>query len=209
MKKVGLFLREYESISNNSLLALRKDLFDYLNNYNILVVCIPLSYEMNENEAFSRVEELLKECSGVILPGGSDCFNLDLKIVRYLYEQNIPTLGLCLGMQMMSLAFHGDLKRLNTTIHQSREEYVHEVKIKEGSRLMEILKEPTIMVNSRHIDYITKTNLKVAAVSSDLIIEAVEDKSKKFFIGVQWHPESLSKNIYSKRLFDAFIDALQ
>ena len=46
------------------------------------------------------------------------------------------------------------------------------------------------------------------AYSEDGIIEALEDKTKKFFIGVQWHPESLLSDKYSIRLFDAFVESL-
>lgn len=209
MKKVGIFLRKYESLSHNQLLAIRKDLFTYLRNYNIEIVCIPVLFETDENKEFNRVEELLNECRGVILPGGDSYYPIDLKITKYLYDNDIPTLGICLGMQMMAVTFNGNLEYLNTNNHQSNQEYVHEVKIKEGSKLSEILKENTIMVNSRHIEHITKTDMSITATSNDFVIEAVEDINKKFFIGVQWHPESLDKNIYSKRLFDAFIEALK
>ena len=39
------------------------------------------------------------------------------------------------------------------------------------------------------------------------VIEAIEDKNKKFFIGVQWHPESMySYDILECNLFDYFIE---
>ena len=52
------------------------------------------------------------------------------------------------------------------------------------------------------------TNLDCVAYSEDNILEAIEDKNKKFFLGIQWHPESLLEDIYSKRLFDYFIEKL-
>ncbi len=70
------------------------------------------------------------------------------------------------------------------------------------------MKEEFIQVNSRHERYIPYTNLDISAYSDDGIPEAIENKNKKFFIGVQWHPESLIDDIYSKRLFNAFIDSL-
>lgn len=49
------------------------------------------------------------------------------------------------------------------------------------------------------------TNLSQVAYSEDGIIEAIEDKTKKFFIGVQWHPETLINDKSSNKLFDEFI----
>lgn len=55
---------------------------------------------------------------------------------------------------------------------------------------------------------IPNTDLDIVAYSEDEIIEAIEDKKKKFFIGVQWHPESLTYDEYSNKLFDFFIKKL-
>jgi len=49
---------------------------------------------------------------------------------------------------------------------------------------------------------------KVSAKCNN-IIEAIEKSNKLFNIGIQWHPESLPNDIYSKRLFDYFINTLK
>ncbi len=204
MKRIGIILRDYKSMSSKDLLAIRKDLIEILNSYNVLVYCIPIDFE---NINFKRVEELLEGFDGIILPGGSKDYPIDLKIVKYLYDNDIPTLGICLGMQMMALTFNGNLSI--TKNHQSDNKYVHKVKINKRSRLYSILKEEEIWVNSRHNEYITHTNLSVSAKSlEDGIIEAVEDPRKKFFIGVEWHPESITNDTFSKKLFDTFIKQL-
>lgn len=208
MKRIGIILRDYKSESKNNLYAVRDDLIVYLRKQNIEVICIPVVFENNIYEELERVKRTIAICNGIILPGGANEHEIDLEIVKYLYQNNIPTLGICLGMQLMSLTFEGDIKKLSNNKHQSRAEYVHEVMIKEDSRLAHILKENKILVNSRHSEHITTTNLNIVAIANDLTIEAVEDPNKKFFIGVQWHPESLSNDIYSKRLFDYFIKIL-
>jgi putative glutamine amidotransferase len=205
MKSIGIILRDYQSLSNNSLYGIRTDLIKYLNNYEIDIICLPIIFENND---FSRVEEGIKLCDGIILPGGEKTYDIDLKIARYLYENNIPTLGICLGMQIIAKTFDGNMDYLKDNKHQSNKIYVHQVNIKDNSKLKSILKDNKIMVNSRHNEYIINTNLDIVAISDDYIIEAVEDKSKRFFIGVQWHPESINNDLYSKRLFDAFIDSL-
>lgn len=209
LKRIGIILREFKSISNKDLLAIRKDLITFLRKYSLEVICIPIDFGNNEFDEFERAINLIQKCDGIIIPGGGgEVHDIDLKIVKYLYDSNIPTLGICFGMQTMSLVFEGDLEIVKNKNHQSEEEYVHEIKIKKGSKLYEIIKEPVILVNSRHSERVTTTNLAISAISNDLVIEAVEDSSKTFFIGVEWHPESLSKNIYSKRLFDYFYTVL-
>lgn len=208
MKTIGILLRDYTSLSYNPLLGVRDDLILYLRNYPVRVICIPICFKNNEYDEFERVVEEIKGCQGIILPGGQEHYEIDLKIVKYLYDQNIPTLGLCLGMQIMSLAFDGDIDYLLNNNHQSKEKYVHNVKIKPSSKLYSILETHELLVNSRHYEYITTTNLNISAISDDLVIEAVEDSSKTFFIGVQWHPESLIDDEYTKKLFNSFINIL-
>ena len=50
--------------------------------------------------------------------------------------------------------------------------------------------------------------LVVSATASDGIIEAIEALSKRFVVGVQWHPEGTWGNdVNSKRLFKAFVQS--
>ncbi len=207
MKNIGILLREFTSKSGSPLYGFRNDLMHYLRNYPVEILAIPIDYENEENQEFLFVSSLIKTCDGIILPGGSHIHEIDKRIVLFLYEQNIPVLGLCLGMQMMSVAFNGLLKKLPTDAHQSSLQYVHPVFLEE-SNLSSILNSQRITVNSRHSETVSQTQLDVVAYSLDGIIEAVEAKNKTFFIGVQWHPESLLDDPYSKLLFDAFIESL-
>ena len=51
-------------------------------------------------------------------------------------------------------------------------------------------------------------DLKVTAFAKDGVIEAVESLSRKFLVGVQWHPEDLSlKHKKFLKLFEAFINS--
>jgi putative glutamine amidotransferase len=50
--------------------------------------------------------------------------------------------------------------------------------------------------------------LAVSAVAPDGVIEALEDRSRRFFIGVQWHPEYLyRRHRVHRALFEAFVNA--
>lgn len=53
------------------------------------------------------VDELLSDCDGVIVPGGFGDRGIDGKIAaaKYARENNIPYLGICLGMQIAAIEF--------------------------------------------------------------------------------------------------------
>lgn len=161
---------------------------------------IPVPIISNDYEVCIK---LINKCNGVILQGGDNLNYKILKIINYLYDENIPTLGICLGMQQMGALFNGSLDKIEG--HKSKLNYVHEVNIKKDSLLYKILKRDKIMVNSRHNDYLVNTDLFVSAKSN--VIEAIESKNRDFFLGVQWHPESMIEyDIVSNDLFSYFIE---
>ena len=51
--------------------------------------------------------ELLRDCDGVLVPGGFGSRGVEGKIsaIRYARENNVPFLGICLGMQMAVVEF--------------------------------------------------------------------------------------------------------
>ena len=63
------------------------------------------------------------------------------------------------------------------------------------------------MVNSRHIGYSSDLGiLKAVAYSPNGIDEVVEDSNKKFYVCVQFHPESLyKKDKNMNNIFKEFI----
>lgn len=65
-------------------------------------------------------------------------------------------------------------------------------------------------VNSFHHQAVHQIGhqLKITAISSDHLIEAIESTAHPFVLGVQWHPESMyHTDLFSKKIFDAFIQA--
>lgn len=208
-KTIGIILRENIAGENNDipLYGFRRDLIPYLRKYNINVISIPVMFE-NDNE-FKQIKEVIDFCDGIIFPGGAGIKDLDYKIMKYLYEMDKPTLGICLGMQIMGKTFNGKVRtKIEEENHKSDDKYVHYIIIRKDSLLYRIIGEEKIKVNSRHRNQVPNTELDCVAYSEDNVLEAIEDKNKKFFIGVQWHPESLIEDIYSKRLFDYLIEKL-
>ncbi len=173
-----------------------------------LVIVPPVINETEELSINAKrdLDRLLSLCNGFIFQGGDDFYDYDFNIIDYAYKNNIPSLGICLGMQLMSVYKKGTLGKLDTNMHHQLKDYVHSVQIKEDSKLASILKTTKVEVNSRHHDYVITTSLDVSACSED-IIEAVEDKNKTFFIGVQWHPEDMiAYDEVMKRLWKSFIE---
>lgn len=210
MKTIGVILRQWKAnYKEYPLYAVKTDLITFLRKYEVNVIAIPIVFE--NGDEFEKIKETIDLCDGIILPGGSGIKDIDYKITEYLYSINKPTLGICLGMQIIGKTFNGKIReKVENETHNSSEEYVHNIIINKDSLLYKILKETKIKVNSRHENYIPyiKQLESVAYSENDNILEAVEDKNKKFFIGVQWHPESLIDDVYSNRLFDYFIKSL-
>ena len=215
---IGIIGRTNKLSSSREICYINKEINDaVIKNGGIGIIIPPPTLEslygktieettnMTELE-FEKLKYIINLCDGIICPGGDEFYDYDLKVVEYCYKIDKPLLGICLGMQTMGCLFNGTMLDLNDISHKSEERYVHKIKLNKFSKLYEIFKFEELNVNSRHKSYINKTRLEVSARSYDNIIEAIEDKNKKFFIGVQWHPESMIKyDENQNKLFSYFI----
>lgn len=197
MKKVGIIIRKLD-IDEYDIIGTRLDLFETFNKFDVVTIGIPI---IND---FDKIRESVDLCDGIVLSGGFYNSQNDYELIKYLYEKNIPTLGICLGMQSMAMTFNNK-QETKIKNHNSLNNYVHDININKNSLLYKIIGKEKISVNSRHNYAIPTTNFKVNAISEDNIIEGIEDPNKKFFLGVQWHPESTA-DINSYKLLKYFID---
>lgn len=144
------------------------------------------------------LEKILKLCDGILMPGGSDGYDYDYFITEYAIENNIPLLGICLGMQLISEYLGGHLEKVCNHYLTN-----HEVTLKESSKIKQIYQTDTIFTNSRHHFQVIGLDSKyISAFSKDGVIEAIEVDNNDFCIGVEWHPEDLE----SDKLFQEFIE---
>ena len=108
-----------------------------------------LNYEEKEN-----LLRILKMCDGIILPGGCKIYYYDKFIAKYSLDNDIPILGICLGMQNEKVVEKID-KGVN---HKSEEEFAHKIILDKNSKLYDIVKNNEFMINSRHRCNVIKTN---------------------------------------------------
>ena len=167
--------------------------------------------ELTEIE-HKELKESIDLCDGIIKPGALKIYGYERKIYEYCYEQDIPYLGICAGMQNM--AYYGSdniqNERNNSEVpHYSKENYSHRITLEEATLLKRILQTEEIMVNSRHNYHITDSGIHVVSgKAEDGVIEAIESPNKHFHLGVQWHPELLPKeDINSQIIFGELIEA--
>lgn len=160
-------------------------------------------------EEYKNIIEEVSLCDGIILQGGDFSDEYEHIIAKYCYEKNIPCLGICAGLNNIVRALGGKILRLdNPETHKSFDKYVHNIKIDKNSKFYEIVEKTEMKVNSRHKCFTASLKiLTPVAYSPDNIIEVVEDKTKKFFIGLQFHPESLYKEDENmNKIFKSFIE---
>ncbi len=140
----------------------------------------------------------------------------ELTLARLAHATNLPTLGICRGMQILNVALGGSLYRdlYNCGITQKPHRQFPPFSdtsdtavLDPHSNLAHILGGTDVtMINSMHhqaIDMVAES-LLVVAKSSDSVIEGIEDPARDFFMGVQWHPEYLEKHA---GLFKALVSA--
>ena len=147
---------------------------------------------------------------------------LELDLCQKTLETDIPVFGICRGIQVMSVATGGSLYQdihtqlKNCLLHKdesSTRDAQHSIKIQPSSLLSHLTDTDTAEVNSAHHQSVKVigAGFMVTAQSEDGIIEAIEIPSKRFVIGVQYHPERMLQDPelrkHGQKLFEAFIHA--
>ena len=151
---------------------------------------------------------------------GRDALEMDL--VRRALDANLPVFAICRGIQVLNVARGGTLlqdipdQMPGSVVHSVREPsfaIAHDVWIASGTVLEQLMRErlegDTCAVNSRHHQAIKAVGdgLVVSATAPDGVIEAVEDPTRRFCLGVQWHPENFYRTGEFRALFEGFIEA--
>lgn len=156
-----------------------------------------------------NIRQQIELCDGIILQGGINYATYEVKIAKYLIDKNIPVLGICAGMNCLIKAGGGEFTRdTNRNLHNNKYNNLkaHKVSINQKSILYDILREKDLYVNSVHTRTSINTGIyEPVAYSQDGLVEAVELKSKKFNLGIQWHPEQFDEEDINNNIFKVFI----
>lgn len=180
----------------------------------------------------------LEQLDGLILTGGADYNPLwmgeepsthlhginrerdlaELLSARLAFNRQIPTLGICRGIQTLAIALGGKVAQdiqeeaspgtviIKHAQDADRSEPTHSVRIADGSILSGIYEGETIHVNSFHHQAVAQPgpHFRITATAPDGTVEAIESTEHKAVMGVQWHPEWLEEE--GRRLFKWLVD---
>jgi len=185
-------------------------------------------------ESPSVVRDYMNQADGILLPGSPTDIDpnlygappdpklgklyperdsTDFALLKHAEETSLPILGICFGVQSLNVFRGGSLVQdIPSLVSKplTHDDARHPVHLEGSGLLSELAGSRDLEVNSFHHQSIERPgkNLRVAARASDGVIEAVEDVSGRFVVGVQWHPErGWQDSEFSRRLFSAFVQA--
>ena len=202
--------------------------------------CAPVLIPLIDDER--RLRAIYERLDGIVFPGGADIgpgeygeepigdLNIvetprdrtELALARWAYADDLPTLGICRGQQVLNVALGGslwqDLRHQGVTSidhsdadGRARNAMIPRVRLDPDSRLAQLIDESEFQVNRLHHQAVKTVapQLRVTGKSDDGVIEALESPERRFLIAVQWHPEEIDDLGWVRRLFEGFAKAAQ
>ncbi|MDO5328485.1 MAG: gamma-glutamyl-gamma-aminobutyrate hydrolase family protein [Clostridia bacterium] len=155
-------------------------------------------------------------CCGETAPRRDE---MEFPLCRMALDRDMPILAICRGHQVLSCTLGGNMfqdiaTQFSADLRHPRSDMprdkVHKVLVEKGTLLHAITGQTELEVNSRHHQAVKMPGqgMTVCARATDGLIEAAELSGRKFVLGVQWHPESLSDRYpEAQALFNAFAEA--
>jgi putative glutamine amidotransferase len=173
--------------------------------------------------------DILRHLDGLVLSGGADLAPelygaepepltvssperdaAEFPLVRAALAADLPILGVCRGMQVLVVAAGGTLhQHLPDVLGHEKHRPApgvygsHDATFEKGSRIAALMGEDLEIDCFHHQGVADPGGLMVTGRAEDGLPEAVEDPSRRFVLGVQWHPEVRR----DERLFGALVSA--
>jgi putative glutamine amidotransferase len=168
--------------------------------------------------SMNGIEETLDALDGLLFSGGSDLDpelygqqpheqtndvvperdRAEIALLQAALDRDMPVLAICRGSQVLNVVRGGDLvQHLPEVVGDEKHKHTpglfadHDVDLVEGTRAQEILGDRAPVKSHHHQGYgRLGEGLREAARADDGTVEALEDPSRRFAIGVLWHPEA-------------------
>ena len=176
------------------------------------------------------VEETLDVLDAVIFSGGSDLDpatygqephpetngvieardQAELAMLEAALARDMPVLAVCRGSQVLNVALGGDLvQHLPDVVGHDDHKHTpgayadHDVTLDAETRLGRLLGGHAPVKSHHHQGFgRLGSGLQESAFAEDGTVEAVDDPSRRFALGVLWHPEAGE----DMRLFEALVE---
>ncbi len=144
--------------------------------------------------------------------------DFELALAQIILTCQIPTLGICRGMQVLGVASGAELvthvpevygATIAHRLDHPRRPIPHPVQVEPTSRLAQMLGAIDFDVVSWHHQAIKAVPVDWAAVAyaADGLIEALEHQQHPWLMAVQWHPELSPESPVHQRLFRGLVAA--
>ena len=176
------------------------------------------------------VEETLDALDGLIFSGGSDLDPAtygqeahpettgvvaerdrgELALLEAALARDMPVLAVCRGSQVLNVALGGDLvQHLPEVVGDEKHKHTpgefadHDVELEPETRIASLLGDRAPVKSHHHQGFgQLGEGLREAGRAEDGTLEAIEDPSRRFALGVLWHPEAGE----DLRLFEALVE---
>lgn len=142
---------------------------------------------------------------------------MELFLLQQAEQRGLPVLGICRGAQLMNVHRKGSL-HFDVKLAYEKAEYPSSLMAnifyrkamfikKTNSLLGRILPVTKTRVNSIHTQSVDLLghNLEITGQEQNGVVQAIEDPSKPFFLGVQFHPEYLGYRRRFRHIFKKLV----
>ncbi|MBQ6560471.1 MAG: gamma-glutamyl-gamma-aminobutyrate hydrolase family protein [Erysipelotrichaceae bacterium] len=190
----------------------------------IAIMLLPTEHTMGFNQSDcgddtiltkEEIEDLHRQvdlCDGILLQGGLYSCSYEVEIARYALKKDLPILGICAGFNNILRALGSNVYEDSSGSHNHyAREYRHPITVVPGTMLYDFIGQEDYQVNSMHTMMATKEMVepyaKICACDMEGHAESFEVPDRKFVLGIKWHPELMMEEEYTRKLFQAYMDA--
>ena len=205
---------------------------------------LDLHFILSDKLTEENIEKTLSSMDGILIAPGFGQRGMEGKIhaLKYAREHDVPTFGVCLGMQCMVVEFARNvlgLEEANSTEMNNHTPFkvidlmeeqknitnmggtmrlgAYKCELEKGSLVYKAYGKKMIEERHRHRfefnndfrEDFEKNGMKCTGINPEMdLVEVVEVPGKKWYLGVQFHPEYNSTVVSPNPLFLSFIKAV-